>query len=105
GTGGMSIIYLGEHLRMRNRVAIKAFISPRGDDLGYLGRFYAEIRAIAQLRHPHIVSAMDAGEVRSHDPDAGAIHYFVMEYLPGQGLEAIITAPGPRGLRRAGHLG
>src|SRR5262245_14461173 len=104
GTGGMSIIYLGEHLRMRNRVAIKAFTSPRGDDLGYLGRFYGEIRAIAQLRHPHIVSAMDAGEVRSQDPDQGAIHYFVMEYLPGQDLEAVITARGPMEIGRSCHV-
>jgi response regulator RpfG family c-di-GMP phosphodiesterase/serine/threonine protein kinase len=104
GTGGMSVIYLGEHLRMRTRAAIKAFTAPRGEDLGHLSRFYAEMRAVSQLRHPNIVTAFDAGEVRSLDPDADPLHYYVMEYVPGQDLEALVTAHGPMDVGRSCHV-
>ena len=51
------------------------------------------MRAIAQLNHPNIVGAMDAGEVA--DIDGNVLHFFVMEYVPGQDLEEYIRAHGP----------
>jgi response regulator RpfG family c-di-GMP phosphodiesterase len=95
GAGGMGVIYLAEHTRMRKRVAIKTLVWSDDQDERLLSRFYAEMRAVGQLRHPNIVSAIDAGEVRGPGPDARVLHYFVMEYLPGQDLEALVNAQGP----------
>src|SRR5207237_1224742 len=67
GAGGMGVIYLAEHIRMRKRVAIKTLIWSDLQDERLLTRFYAEMRAVGQLQHPNIVSAIDAGEVRSAD--------------------------------------
>src|SRR5262249_32454769 len=94
GAGGMGVIYLAEHIRMRKRVAIKTLSWSDDQDARLLSRFYAEMRAVGQLRHPNIVSAIDAGDMRSSDPAAGVLHYFVMEYLPGQDLEAMVTNCG-----------
>ncbi|HEY1377262.1 MAG TPA: HD domain-containing phosphohydrolase [Gemmataceae bacterium] len=95
GAGGMGVIYLAEHTLMRKRVAIKTLSLTPDQDERLVSRFTAEIRAIGRLRHPNIVAAIDAGRIPSTDPDAGALHYFVMEYLPGRDLEALIHAEGP----------
>src|SRR5947208_128792 len=58
-------------------------------------RFYSEVRAIAQLVHPNIVAAIDAGEVSGPHPDDPTLHYFVMEYVPGQDLEDYVAQRGP----------
>ena len=51
-----------------------------------------EIRAIAQLQHPNIVGAIDAGELR--DNNGSSLHFFVMEYVPGQDLEEYVRQQG-----------
>src|SRR5438105_1895455 len=58
-SGGMGIIYKAEHIRMRRLVAIKVLPVPRDQHTRMLMRFFAEMRAIAQLQHPNIVAAMD----------------------------------------------
>jgi response regulator RpfG family c-di-GMP phosphodiesterase len=104
GAGGMGVIYLAEHVRMRRRVAIKTLSLTCDQDPRLVNRFFAEMRAIGQLRHPNIVSAIDAGDVPSVDPDVGTLHYFVMEYLPGQDLEALIHDNGPIAPEKACQL-
>ncbi len=52
-----------------------------------------EIRAIAQLQHPNIVGAIDAGQIG--DNQGTVLHFFVMEYVPGQDLEEFIRSRGP----------
>ncbi|MEL7338395.1 MAG: serine/threonine-protein kinase, partial [Planctomycetota bacterium] len=51
-------------------------------------RFYAEIRATAQLMHPNIVTAFDAGET-------AGVHYLAMEYVEGQTLSQLVRQHGP----------
>jgi serine/threonine protein kinase len=52
------------------------------------------MRAIAQLQHPNIVAAMDAGEAVDPNPEGPVLHYLVMEYVPGQDLEALVKDRG-----------
>jgi response regulator RpfG family c-di-GMP phosphodiesterase len=102
GAGGMGVVFRAEHIRMRRQVAIKVVpMYSTEDDLHHeresplLLRFFAEIRAAAQLQHPNIVAAIDVGEVPSADPDEPVLHYFVMEYVPGQDLEEYVQVQGP----------
>jgi response regulator RpfG family c-di-GMP phosphodiesterase len=95
GAGGMGVIYLAEHIEMRRQVAIKVFQQMPGQAPQLLQRFFAEMRAVAQLQHPNVVAAIDSGKVSGMDPDAPDLRYFVMEYVPGQDLEAYVKQHGP----------
>jgi response regulator RpfG family c-di-GMP phosphodiesterase/serine/threonine protein kinase len=95
GAGAMGVVFKAENRRMRRPVAIKVLALSHEEDPRILQRFYAEVRAIAQLQHPNIVAAMDAGETRASERDAKLLHYLVMEYVPGQDLDEYVPAHGP----------
>jgi len=92
GAGGMGVVFLAEHIRMRKQVAIKVLPFGPDQDQRILRRFMTEIRAVAQLQHPNIVGAIDAGEIT--DVQGEALHFFVMEYVPGQDLEDYVRSSG-----------
>ncbi len=80
GTGGMSSVYLAEHILMKRRVAIKVLPKSRVDDSSYLARFHQEAKAAARLDHPNIVRAYDVD-------NEGDTHYLVMEFVEGSDLQ------------------
>jgi eukaryotic-like serine/threonine-protein kinase len=88
GTGGMSSVYLAEHVLMQRRVAIKVLPKHRVEDSSYLARFHREAQAAAALDHRNIVRAYDV------DND-GNIHYLVMEYVEGRDLQQLVKGDGP----------
>ena len=88
GTGGMSSVYLAEHILMQRRVAIKVLPQSRVDDSSYLARFRREAQAVAALDHKNIVRAYDI------DND-GKNHFIVMEYVEGRDLQATVKSDGP----------
>jgi serine/threonine-protein kinase len=88
GTGGMSRVYLGEHVLMQRRVAIKVLPKDRVEDSSYLARFHREAQAAASLDHRNIVRAYDIDNV-------GDVHYIVMEYVEGRDLQQIVKEGGP----------
>lgn len=88
GKGGMSAVYLAEHILMRRQVAIKVLPKARVKDASYLDRFRLEARAVAKLDDPHIVRAFDI------DND-GDTHYIVMEYVDGPDLHRVVSQNGP----------
>lgn len=87
GAGGMGVVYRGEHRQLRTLVAIKALHPSPDQSARTLARFFQEARAVGQLKHPNIVSAIDAGEEPARGPDQPAIPYFVMELVEGTDLE------------------
>ncbi len=104
GAGGMGVVYRGEHRRLRQVVAIKALHGVAEPNPRALGRFFVEVRAVAQLKHPNIVTAIDAGEEPAGGTDGPPIPYFVMEFVPGRDLEQAVTAAGPLGVPEACHV-
>src|SRR5262249_33177562 len=50
-------------------------------------RFRREVQAMAQLRHPNIVTLRDVSEI-------GVAHYYAMEFVDGLDLEEIIAQNG-----------
>ncbi len=105
GAGAMGVVFKGEHYRMRREVAIKCLPLHPGQEQKLLLRFFTEMRAVAQLQHPNIVTAFDAGEIAGNGRDAPTIHYFVMEYVPGEDLEQHVITYGPLPVARACDLG
>ncbi len=87
GSGGMSSVYLAEHVLMQRRVAIKVLPHNRVGDSSYLARFHFEGQAAAALDHRNIVRAYDLD-------NEGRIHYLVMEYIEGRDLQAIVEQDG-----------
>jgi response regulator RpfG family c-di-GMP phosphodiesterase/serine/threonine protein kinase len=104
GVGGMGVVFKAEHIRLRRTAAIKVLSMARQQPSKLLHRFYTEMRSIAQLRHPNIVAAVDAGEAADPNPDGPVLHYLAMEYVPGQDLEALVRDQGPFDPARACDL-
>src|SRR6056297_3207020 len=97
GTGGMSSVYLAEHVGLRDKRAIKVLPKKRVNDASYLARFKLEAKAIASLNHPNIVLAHDI------DND-GDVHYIVMEYVDGVDLQVLVRRDGPLDFSTAAEL-
>lgn len=88
GKGGMSSVYLAEHILMRARRAIKVLPKNRVADATYLDRFRTEARAAAKLDDPNIIHTYDIDEYEGQ-------HYLVMEYVEGQDLHQLVKERGP----------
>ncbi len=88
GAGGMGRVYRAEHRTMNRHVALKVLSRDIASHPGLLTQFFSEIRAVAKLMHPHIVTAFDAGSI-------GDQHYLVMELVEGEVLADRIRRLGP----------
>ena len=91
GKGGMSSVYLAEHLLMRRHCALKVLPAKRVDDSSYLERFHREAQAAASLDHPNIVRAYD---VDHQEEGNRQIHFLVMEYVEGESLQDLVPENG-----------
>src|SRR2546421_3001216 len=95
GHGGMATVYLGHDLALDRKVAIKV-LAPAlvlmGE--GMVERFKREARTAAALSHPHIIPIYAVKE--SED-----VLYFVMKYVRGRALDAVIRDVGPLPLAMA----
>ncbi|HEX7541843.1 MAG TPA: serine/threonine-protein kinase, partial [Anaerolineales bacterium] len=85
GRGGMAQVYKAYHPQLDRYVAIKVLRSDLVEEVEFLARFRREARAVAALRHPHIVQI--------YDFDAqDDLYYMVMELLEGDTLKAYLNA-------------
>jgi serine/threonine protein kinase len=82
GQGGMGSVYKAHHDTLNTTVAIKIF-NIQSDIPGSRERFLREAQLMAKLRHPNIVSVMNAGI----DDD---IHFIIMEYIERGNLLSLI---------------
>lgn len=101
GEGGMGVVLLGEHSLLRRRVAIKVLTVDDDFPRQVLERFYSEMRVLAELRHPHIVLAYDAGLAAPAGPKLPSRHYMVMELVSGGDLEKHVCRHGAVPVARA----
>ena len=88
GRGGMGTVYLGEHLTVGRKVAIKVLTLEWSHNEAVARRFRAEARAASAAGHPGIVEVFDAGELED-----GRL-FLVMEFLQGQTLFDLLQEKG-----------
>jgi serine/threonine-protein kinase len=85
--GGMGAVYRGYQISMDRVVAVKVLAGKFTEDIVFVQRFQKEARAAARLNHPNIVQAIDVGESDGH-------WYFVMEFVEGSALSALLRERG-----------
>ncbi len=95
GVGGMGVVFLAEHSLMKRRVAVKVLPVDEECPPAVRRRFYAEMRVLAELSHPHIIMAYDAGEVAAEELELPDLIYLVMELVEGGDLERHVLENGP----------
>lgn len=103
GSGGMGVVYRGEHALLRRPVAIKILRDTGDSGETMLQRFFVEMRALARIRHPNVVWALDAGTVKPTRMEDSYLHYLVMEHVTGTNLEHL-AAKGPLSISHACEL-
>ena len=96
GRGGMAVVYKAYQPSLTRYVAIKVLPPQFSFDHDFIERFVREARGAAMLHHPNIITIHDVSE-------QGGIHYFVMEYLTGKTLGAVM-AETPMTLPRIGYI-
>jgi serine/threonine-protein kinase len=80
GRGGMAEVYRAYQPNLERDVAVKVMHGYLAEDEGFVGRFKREARAVAALRHPHIVQVYD------FDVEDDT-YYMIMEYIGGETLK------------------
>jgi serine/threonine-protein kinase len=89
GEGGMGIVYKARNWKLGRIVALKVIRREHVANNDAVRRFRREIEAVGKLSHPNIVMALDA------DTAASDTHFFVMEYVDGINLSALLKEKGP----------
>jgi hypothetical protein len=87
GRGGMGVVYKAHQISLQRLVAIKVIAADLAAEAGILARFQRERFLLAQLAHPNVVAAYDAGE-------SGGLQYFVMEFVDGVSFATLVKRPG-----------
>jgi serine/threonine protein kinase len=88
GTGGMGVVFEAEHLRLKQRCAIKMLSPEMLREAEIIHRFEREARASALLKSPHVTRVTDVATT----PDG--VPYIVMELLTGHDLDGELQQRG-----------
>ncbi len=89
GEGGMGEVYLAEHKLLKRPCAVKFIRADLAANQSNALRFEREVRAMTALTHFNTVRIYDYG--RASDGS----FYYVMEYLDGLTLDALVQSSGP----------
>jgi serine/threonine-protein kinase len=94
GEGGMGQVFKAHHTSMDRTIALKVIPKDRVCDPTAVARFYREVRAVAKLSHPNIVTAFEVNQV-------GDTHFLAMEYVGGIDLARLVRQSGPLSIPNA----
>jgi tetratricopeptide (TPR) repeat protein len=86
GTGGMGSVHLVQDEQLGTEVALKTLNLTSGTDLY---RFKREFRALADTKHPNLVSLYEL-------VSDGALWFFTMEYVPGLPFDQALAGCVPK---------
>ena len=88
GEGGMGAVYLGEHVKMGRKSAIKVMTQAMVHDPDAVSRFNREAANASRISHPNVCQIYDFGET------ADGLIYLAMEFIEGCALTDLIDQEG-----------
>ena len=86
GAGGMGEVYLGFHLKLERRVAVKTIRPERRLSAAAKARLLREARVLSKLGHPGICQVYDLVETPEAD-------FLVLELIEGKTLAELLAVP------------
>ncbi len=86
--GGQGVVFLAIQKSTHRKVAIKVMKEGPFAGIDDRARFDREIRILARLKHPNIVTIHDSGRAAGSD-------YFVMDYVDGESLADVLSRTQP----------
>jgi serine/threonine-protein kinase len=87
GEGGMGAVYKGIDLMLEREVALKALRPELLSRADLVERFRSEAVTLAKLNHPHIATLYSFFR-------QGDEYFMVLEFVPGETLEAVVRRAG-----------
>jgi serine/threonine protein kinase len=96
--GGMGVVYDAVDERINRSVAVKVLLPEFAKDTVAVARFHAEVKVLAALAHPRIVTVFDAGTTEAGEP------FLVMERLEGEPLSVRIRRESALPMLDAVHV-
>lgn len=94
GEGDMAVVRLAHDERLDRKVAVKIVSPEVARDAAFRARLLHQVRAAAEIDHPHILPVYEAG-------DASGIVYVVMRYVRGGDARSLLSSLGPLPFARA----
>jgi serine/threonine-protein kinase len=85
----MGTVYLVEHVSIQKSFALKVLYPELARQGDLAARFLQEARVASRISHENVVAISDFGETED------GLVYFVMEYVEGLNLDALVRAEGP----------
>src|SRR5690606_23194965 len=96
--GAMGAVYLGEHMKIGRRDAIKVLRQGLATDPDTIARFIRGTRNVAMIRHPNICTIYDYSDI------AGDVQFVAMEYVAGRTLRELLEEEGRLPVEVAVHI-
>jgi serine/threonine-protein kinase len=90
GRGGMGVVYVVEHTRTGDQMALKLLHGRAAQDPQAIERFRREARASARIKSEHVVKVVDADVA----PEMDNAPFLVMELLDGTDLQRKVENEG-----------
>ena len=87
GRGDMAVVCLAQDERLDRKVAVKVLAPELALDAAFRARLLDQVRAAAEIDHPHILPVYEAG-------DAAGIVYVAMRYVQGGDARSLLSPPG-----------
>jgi serine/threonine-protein kinase len=88
GRGGMSVVYLAEHPRLKSDVALKLLAPELAENDVFRERLLRESRLAASLSHPNVIPVYDTGE-------EDGVLFISMRFVDGPDLRRLLRDEGP----------
>ncbi|NOT29696.1 MAG: protein kinase, partial [Planctomycetes bacterium] len=93
GQGAMGTVYLGEHIGLKKKIALKILHSDLQVSDESLQRFQREGIAAGKFSHPHLIQIFDFDRSESGRGE-GRLFYLAMEYVEGVNLTLFLRQRG-----------
>jgi serine/threonine kinase PknH len=94
GRGGMGVVYRAIHVGLDAPRAVKFISDELARDPAFRRRFQREARLACRIRHPHVATVLDFGEL-------DGTPFLVMDLVDGEDLATILAREGALGPERA----